>query len=118
MEFQLIIALVKEDITDKIVKIAKRKGAPGSTILPARGTGVYEAKSFFGLEFDIQTDMVLFLLEKHLVDVVLAAICEEGQFNNPGTGVAFVLPVTQTAGLQTQHALFQKRIKTSSTEAK
>ncbi len=46
MDFQLLIATVKSDLTDKIVKAAKQAGAPGSTVMPAHGTGINEAKHF------------------------------------------------------------------------
>ncbi|MBF0380308.1 MAG: P-II family nitrogen regulator [Magnetococcales bacterium] len=111
MEFQLLIVTVKSDLTDKIVKVAKKSGAPGSTILPAHGTGIHEAKSFFGLELDITTDMIIFLLEEHLVDPVLEAVGKAGEFNKPGTGIAFVLPVMKVVGLQAQIPHFQRMLK-------
>lgn len=107
MEFQLVVATVKTDLTEHIIKAAKKAGASGSTVLPAHGTGLHEAKSFFGLELDISSDVVLFLLEEHLVDGVLSAICVEGEFDKPGTGIAFVLPVLKAAGLNQQIAHFQ-----------
>ena len=108
MEFQLIITTVKSELTEQILKAAKKAGAPGSTIVPAHGTGIHEAKSFFGLELDIASDMIFFLTEKHLVDNILEAISKEGKFDEPGTGIAFVMPVTKTVGLQGQIPHFQQ----------
>ena len=48
MQFKLIIAFVKPSITDTVVDAMKEAGATGATIVPARGTGIHEAKSFFG----------------------------------------------------------------------
>jgi nitrogen regulatory protein PII len=59
MKFKLIMAFVKPNITDKVVDAMKRKGATGATIIPARGTGVHEAKSFFGLSIEDQTDILV-----------------------------------------------------------
>ena len=115
MDFQLIVTTVKSDLTEKIIKSAKKVGAPGSTVLPAHGTGIHEAKSFFGLEMDITTDMVLFLLEEHLVDDVLDAISRTGQFEKPGTGIAFVMPVGRVVGLQQQIPHFQRMLKSHDT---
>jgi nitrogen regulatory protein P-II 1 len=111
MDFQLLIATVKSDLTETIIKAAKKAGAPGSTVLPARGTGIHEAKSFFGLELDITTDMVIFLLEEHLVEDVLGAISKAGEFEKPGTGIAFVMPVMKVVGLQAQMPHFQRMLK-------
>ena len=102
MTFKLIIAAVKPSVTDRIVAAAKAVGATGATIIPARGTGAHEAKTFFGLTLEAQTDVVLFLLPKERVDAVLSAIVEKGKLDQPGVGVAFVMPVDAAAGLESQ----------------
>jgi nitrogen regulatory protein P-II 1 len=111
MNFQLLIATVKSDLTETITRAAKKSGAPGCTVLPAHGTGIHEAKSFFGIELDITTDMVIFLLGEHLVEDVLEAIRKAGEFDKPGTGIAFVMPVMKVVGLQAQIPHFQRMLK-------
>jgi nitrogen regulatory protein PII len=102
MEFKLILASVKPDYTDKVVDAGKDAGATGATIIPARGTGIREAKTFFGLTLESQTDIIMFLLGKHSVQSVLEAIKKAGEFDKPGTGIAFVMPVEQVIGLESQ----------------
>ena len=102
MGFKCIVAMVKPNLTDKVVSLAKEVGATGATIIPASGTGANEAKTFFGLSLDISTDVVLFLVDNDLVDQVLSAIKERGRFSEPGTGIAFVVPVEQVAGFESQ----------------
>jgi nitrogen regulatory protein PII len=111
MRFKIIIATVKTDVTDSIVDAAKKAGATGATVTPSRGTGIHEAKTFFGLTLEAQTDLVLFLLEEHLVEAVMKAICEAGHFKKPGTGIAFVLPVDQVAGLESQMERFKEEVR-------
>lgn len=106
MKFKIILASVKTGLTDNIVDSAKQAGATGATIIPARGTGIREAKTFFGLSLEAQTDIIMFLLEEHLVEKILKTIGEAGQFNKPGTGIAFVLPVDQVIGLESQIETF------------
>ena len=108
MKFKAIVAMVKTDITDQIVDAAKEAGGTGATIVPARGTGIHEAKTFFGLTLDVQTDVVIFLIEEHIVNRILDALWEAGEFEKPGTGIAFVLPVDQVIGLQSQIPHFEK----------
>ncbi len=102
MAYKCIVAMVKPDLTDVVVNSAKKVGATGATIIPASGTGAHEAKTFFGLSLDIRTDLVISLVDSSLVEVVLSAIKEAGQFSEPGTGIAFVLAVDQTTGLESQ----------------
>lgn len=111
MRFKIIMASVKTDITDKIVNAAKQAGATGATIIPARGTGIREAKTFFGLSLEAQTDIIMFLLEENLVDNVLATIGSVGEFDKPGTGIAFVVPVDQVIGLESQIDKFRQEVK-------
>ncbi len=111
MQFKIILASVKTDITGKIVDAAKKSGATGATIIPARGTGIREAKTFFGLSLEAQTDIIMFLLEESLVVKILETIGSVGQFDKPGTGIAFVLPVDQVIGLESQIESFEKQLK-------
>ena len=111
MRFKLIIATVKTDVTDSIVDAAKAAGATGATVTPSHGTGIREAKTFFGLTLEAQTDLVMFLLEERLVEAVMKAIRKAGRFEKPGTGIAFVLPVDQVVGLESQIERFKEEIR-------
>ena len=102
MNFKLILSSVKTDITDTIVDAAKAAGATGTTIIPGRGTGVHEAKTFFGLSLEAQTDIIMLLVEESLVTDILNSISKAGEFGKPGTGIAFVLPVEQVVGMESQ----------------
>lgn len=113
MKFKLILASVKTHITDSIVDAAKEVGATGATIITARGTGMREAHTFFGLTLEDQTDIVLFLLEEHTVKPVLTAIETTGQFHEPGTGIAFVLPVEDVIGMESQIERFREKVRDS-----
>ncbi|MCF6246005.1 MAG: P-II family nitrogen regulator [Desulfobacula sp.] len=113
MRFKLILASVKADITDRIVEAAKKAGATGATIIPARGTGIHEAKTFFGLTLEAQTDIVLLLVEEHLVPKILDAIKTAGKFHKPGTGIAFVVPVENVVGLDSQMEKFKEDVRKS-----
>ncbi len=81
MQFKLIMAFVKPNITDTVVSAMKKAGATGATIIPARGTGIHEAKSFFGLSIEDQTDIIVFLVEEHVVENMLEVIRLAGKFN-------------------------------------
>ena len=113
MRFKLILASVKADITDDIVDAAKDAGATGATIIPARGTGINEAKTFFGLSLEAQTDIVLLLVEEHIVLKILDTIKKAGKFHNPGTGIAFVVPVEHVVGLESQMERFKDEVRQS-----
>ncbi|OEU67601.1 MAG: transcriptional regulator [Desulfovibrio sp. S3730MH75] len=111
MKFKLILATVKPHKTDTVVDGAKEAGATGATIITARGTGMHEALSFFGLTLEDQTDIIMFILEEHLVKTVLKAIEVAGEFSKPGTGIAFVLPIEHVVGMESQIEKFKEEIR-------
>lgn len=111
MRFKIILASVKADITDKVVDTAKEAGATGATIIPARGTGIHEAKTFFGLSLEAQTDIIMLLVEEHIVMKILDTIKEAGEFHKPGTGIAFVVPVEHVVGLESQMERFKEEVR-------
>lgn len=111
MRFKLILSSVKTDITDPIVDAVKKAGATGATIIPARGTGIKEAKTFFGLSLEAQTDIIMLLVEEHLVSKILNTIKQTGEFHKPGTGIAFVVPVDQIVGLESQMEKFKDEVQ-------
>ena len=111
MQFKLIMAFVKPSITDAVVDAMKKAGATGATIVPARGTGIHEAKSFLGLSIEDQTDIIVFLVEEHVVENLMKVIQLAGKFDEPGTGIALVLPVEHIAGLDTQMKKFKDQAR-------
>jgi len=100
MTYKVIVAALKPDVTDLVVDAAKACGISGATIIPGRGTGVHEAKTFLGLTLESQTDVVIFLTEEELVEPVIVAIHTAGKLDQHGTGVVFVLPVERVAGIK------------------
>lgn len=111
MQFKLIMAFVKPSITDGVINAMKEAGATGATIIPARGTGINEAKTFFGLSIEDQTDIIVFIVEEHTVETLLKVIETEGKFDEPSTGIAFVLPVEHIIGLESQMKKFKDQAR-------
>jgi uncharacterized protein YaaQ len=104
MHFKLLITLVEDSKTNAIMTAAREAGATGATVLSqARGEGLKQAKTFFGLNLETQRDMLLFLVEEHLSRDILERITEIGEFDTtPGTGIAFQIDVEDAVGVSQQ----------------
>jgi nitrogen regulatory protein PII len=104
MHFKLIIALVEEELTDKIMDTARDAGATGATVLnQVRGEGIQATKTFLGLTLETQRDMLMFLVEEHLARNILESIERIGRFEeHPGSGIAFQLDVEDAVGVSRQ----------------
>lgn len=103
MHFKLIIALLETTKVDTVMKAARESGATGATVIShARGEGLNENKTFFGLSLETQRDMVLFLVEEHLSRMILEKIAEVGEFETEGAGIAFQIDVEDAVGVANQ----------------
>lgn len=104
MHFKLIIAFVDDAKTDKVMNAARDAGATGATVISnARGEGLVQSKTFFGLSLETQRDVLLFLVEEHLSRHILETIGEVGEFDvDVGTGIAIQIDVEDAVGVAHQ----------------
>ena len=104
MHFKLIIAFVEDSKTDDVMEAAREAGATGCTIINnARGEGIKESRTFFGLTLATQRDVLLLLVEQHLSRHILEHIAEVGEFDKKqGTGIAVLIDVEDAVGVMHQ----------------
>jgi nitrogen regulatory protein P-II 1 len=102
MNFKIIMAMVKPELTEKVVDAAKSAGATGDVIIPARGSGVHQTTSFFGLYIEDKTEIIMFLVGDCVAEKICKTIQEVAEFHKPGRGIAVVLNVDSVIGLESQ----------------
>jgi nitrogen regulatory protein PII len=104
VHFKLIIAFVEDDKTDLVLETARKSGAKGATVVNnARGEGLNQRKTFFGLTLESQRDVLMFLVEQRLSRYILEEIAKAAQFDTkPGTGIAFQIDVEDAIGVMHQ----------------
>jgi len=113
VKFKGIIALVDDELTERVIDTARKAGATGCTVISsARGEGLEPAKTFFGLNLESQRDFVLFIVEQHLSRHILERIADVGGFDkNVGAGVAFQFDVEDVVGLASQMDTIEHEIE-------
>jgi len=109
MKFKLIVALVNPDLTEKVVKVAKKAGATGDVIIQGKGNGIEES-NFLGLSIQDKTNIILFVVEEHHVDAILTSVSKECQIEEPGNGILMVLSIEKVAGLARQIKKIRKNL--------
>lgn len=104
MHFKLLVLFVEDAKTDDVLKAAREAGATGCTVVSnARGEGIDEHRSFFGLTLTTQRDVILLLVEEHLSREILEHIGVIGEFDEkPGTGLAIQIDVEDAVGALSQ----------------
>lgn len=113
MHFKLIVVLVEDDKSDKVLTAAREAGATGATVInQARGEGLEPTKTFFGLTLETQRDMLMFLVEEHLSRKILEKVAEVGEFDkHTGSGIAFQLNVEDAVGVSHQVERLSKTVE-------
>jgi nitrogen regulatory protein PII len=104
VHFKLIITFIEDSKTTAVMEAAREEGATGATVINnARGEGLAQKKTFFGLSLETQRDVLLFLVEEHLSRHIIEKISEVGEFEErPGTGIAFQIDVEDAVGVAHQ----------------
>jgi len=101
MHFKLIVAFVEDSKTEVVMEAARNAGCTGCTVINhARGEGIEQSKTFFGLTLATQRDVLLMLVEQHLSRKILERVGEVGEFDaKPGTGIAIQIDVEDAVGV-------------------
>lgn len=94
-EHILIVCIMNKGYAEEAMAAARKAGAPGGTILTARGTGKEEDVKFFGIDLVPEKEMLLILAKSDQSETILQAIKEERCFIEPGAGIAFCIDVEQ-----------------------
>ena len=111
MRFNLIVGFVNPNITEKVVKTAKKSGATGDVIIQGKGTGI-EPTNFLGLSIQDKTDIVLFVVEEHHTKKIMETVSEECNIEDPGNGILISLNIDKVAGLSKQIKKIRENLKT------
>ncbi|PAV31569.1 PII family protein [Virgibacillus profundi] len=101
--YDLIVTIVNKGDSEKVVDATRNAGAEGGTILNGRGTGIHEQAKLFNILIEPEKEVVLTLINKDKTKNVLSAIEEDANLKTAGKGIAFVMEVDQTIGIN--HAL-------------
>lgn len=96
---QVIIVIVNKDQSNGVIQIAKTCGAKGGTVLRGKGASIFEKKGFFGLDIEVEKDVVLIISKQEKIQLIMESLNKEFQFDEPNSGIAFVLNIEKAVGL-------------------
>lgn len=96
---ELISVIVNAGYADDIMAAARKAGAPGGTVINARGTGREEDVKFFGITIVPEKELILILVPKEQSPTILNAVKSVPCLAQPGIGIAFCMDVESFATL-------------------
>lgn len=104
MDYQLIVAIVKRGNADEVIDTAKEAGVTGATIFYARGTSIHEPHPFLGIRLTSEREVVMVIVPREDAQTLLERIVERTELEQPGNGVAFLLPLDRVMGIVHQQS--------------
>ena len=96
---ELIIAVVNQKFTDKVLDCSRAAGATGATILHTRSVNNKQAEQLIGTSFTQETDTIAFLTSHEYKAQIMEAIRENAGLKTEGGAVLFSLPVDSLIGI-------------------
>lgn len=108
MKFDAVIAIVPYEREEEAIDVIKKAGATGATVISARGTGIKEAKTFFGLTIEPKQALILSLVERHISHKIVKALYDEMDMNLPGRGIVFSFPIDAVMGIESQLSVMKE----------
>lgn len=96
---ELIVAVVNQKFTDKVIDSSRAAGATGATTLHTRSINNKQAEQLIGTSFTQETDTIAFLTSHEYKAKIMEAIRENAGLKTDGGAVLFSLPVDTLIGI-------------------
>ncbi|KQC08926.1 MAG: transcriptional regulator [Methanolinea sp. SDB] len=95
---ELIVTIVSKGWADEVIRVSREAGAEGGTVLYGRGTGIHEQQTLLGIPIEPEKEIVFTIVDPEVSDTILEAISAGVSLDEPGRGIAFVIPLQRVAG--------------------
>jgi len=89
---ELIVTIVSKGWADEVIRVSREAGAEGGTVLYGRGTGIHEQQTLLGIPIEPEKEIVFTIVDPEESDTILDAISAGVGLDEPGRGIAFVIP--------------------------
>ncbi|WP_428770109.1 hypothetical protein V1L52_12420 [Treponema sp. HNW] len=88
----LMCIIVNSGYGETVMEAARKAGAPGGTIIDARGTGTEQDMDFFGIRISPEKEVILIASETSAASDISDAVKKLPCFDAPGSGMICTLP--------------------------
>lgn len=104
MRKKLLVAIVNDQSTERVMDVAREAGASGATVIQeARGQGRKGLQALLGLDLNACRDLILFIVPDYRAPRILECVAGAARFDEePGTGIVCQVDVEDSIGLSHQ----------------
>lgn len=92
---ELLLIISNRGYIDSVMEVAREAGAPGGTVIHARGTGTDNSEKFFGVTLGAEKEMIFIVTNKQQKEKIMKAVMEKVGSNTEAGSIVFSLPVTE-----------------------
>lgn len=92
-ENKMITIIANKGYAEDIMAAVRKAGAGGGTVINARGTAKPGDEKFFGMQIVPEKEMILLVVDSKNERAVLEAVHSLSFLSQPGSGIAFSIPV-------------------------
>jgi regulatory protein, P-II family len=100
-KYELICIVVNAGCAEQAMQAARKAGAPGGTIVDAKGTGTEQDLNFFGIPVAREKEIVLIVAENAFVPAITEAVKKLPCFTKPASTFVCTLPASDCFHLGT-----------------
>ena len=105
----LVMSIVNNGFSDKVMDIARKLGARGGTILNASGSASVDAENLYGITINPEKEVVMILVSNDIVKDLLNLLYQEVGSDTEAQGIAFTLPVDEATSNLTKQIKKEKK---------
>ena len=99
LSHDLLIVILHRGFSDDVMDVARAAGAPGGTVLHARGCGHTGAQKFFGVTIQPEKEMLMIVSDHEKSCDIMAAIADKMGPGTPAAAISFAMPVSAVRGI-------------------
>lgn len=104
--FELIYIIVNFGLGSKVLKLAKKNGIKGGTVVIGKGTVKHDLLNFFSL-YDERKEIVMIGSDSVTANIVIDKVYKHFKMNKPNHGIIFTIKMNQVVG----SSQYQKPVK-------
>jgi nitrogen regulatory protein PII len=97
-ELKALYIVVNAGHVDEIMEIIREAGAPGGTVIHARGESS-EHQLIMGITVDFEREVIISIVDKDTADRVMMSIKEKAGWETEAHGICYTMPVERAIGV-------------------
>ena len=91
----LILIIANRGYVDNVMEVAREAGAPGGTVIHARGTCTDNSEKFFGVTLGAEKEMIFIVTDSEKKESIMKSIMQKAGSNTEANSIVFSLPATE-----------------------